>query len=293
MWFRDPAGLTTGCLLPTGSPGTSCCSKGAPWRPRWWTPVPRWSSCDAAAVGVDRSRESAETHARPGLLAALDGRAARGGGSHGPGGRRGVGGTGRAQARHRRPGTGRRRGRPHRADAVDGRCAPRPRDHRERRADDGRDHPGNPGRRSRVTRQGRPDPAGHPLRRVVTTSACRTVPRRSRSRARPDASPTPCSPSPAAPGQIDGAASDERRHGTPRSRIPPGRAGTGEPKGRPVDHGGFHRRWRLPPLFSPETCSTRRPRPPMVITPGKRSSSSFRWPRAAARTPGHGSSGAS
>jgi 2-methylaconitate isomerase len=73
MWFRDPAGLTTGSLLPTGSPREKLLFEGRPLEATLVDAGAPVVVLDAAGLGLTGSETPAEITARPGLLAALDG----------------------------------------------------------------------------------------------------------------------------------------------------------------------------------------------------------------------------
>ncbi|WP_222272999.1 PrpF domain-containing protein [Modestobacter marinus] len=73
MWFPDPAGLTTGALLPTGSPRDKLLFEGRAVEATLVDAGAPVAVLDAAGVGLTGSETPAEITARPGLLAALDG----------------------------------------------------------------------------------------------------------------------------------------------------------------------------------------------------------------------------
>ncbi len=73
MWFRDPAGLTTGSLLPTGSPRDKLLFEGRAVEATLVDAGAPVVVLDAASLGLTGSESPAEITARPGLLAALDG----------------------------------------------------------------------------------------------------------------------------------------------------------------------------------------------------------------------------
>ena len=73
MWFRDPAGRTTGSLLPTGSPRDELAFDGQPVPATLIDAGAPVVVLDAASIGMAGWESPAEITARPGLLAALDG----------------------------------------------------------------------------------------------------------------------------------------------------------------------------------------------------------------------------
>ncbi|MCV2489037.1 hypothetical protein OF117_06650 [Geodermatophilus sp. YIM 151500] len=73
MWFRDPAGRTTGSLLPTGSPREELAFDGRLVPATLIDAGAPVVVLDAATVGLAGSESPAEITARAGLLAALDG----------------------------------------------------------------------------------------------------------------------------------------------------------------------------------------------------------------------------
>lgn len=73
MWFRDPAGRTTGSLLPTGSPRDRLRVDGRAVDATLVDAGAPVVVLDAADVGLAGDESPAEITARPGLLAALDG----------------------------------------------------------------------------------------------------------------------------------------------------------------------------------------------------------------------------
>jgi len=73
MWFRDPAGLTTGSLLPTGSPREKLLFEGRAVEATLVDAGAPVVVLDAASLGLTGSESPAEITALPGLLAGLEG----------------------------------------------------------------------------------------------------------------------------------------------------------------------------------------------------------------------------
>lgn len=73
MWFRDPAGRTTGALLPTGSPQDELTLGGRAVQATLVDAGAPVVVLSAASVGIHAAESPADIAARPGLLAALDG----------------------------------------------------------------------------------------------------------------------------------------------------------------------------------------------------------------------------